>query len=54
MRRADIGSYLGMKIETVSRSLSSLQREGLIHVYDRTVLILDLPSLRRVLDGSMA
>jgi CRP/FNR family transcriptional regulator len=54
MRRADIGSYLGMKIETVSRTLSALQHEGLIHVHNRNVNIVDLASLRRVLEGDMA
>ena len=30
MTRAEIGNYLGMKLETVSRALSRLAREGLI------------------------
>ena len=46
MTREEIGSYLGMKIETVSRTLSKLQLEGKIDVNQRVVRILDLDGLR--------
>jgi CRP/FNR family transcriptional regulator len=46
MTREEIGSYLGMKIETVSRTLSKLQQEGKIDVNQRVVRILDLDGLR--------
>ena len=32
MSREEIGSYLGLKLETVSRTLSKFQHEGLIKV----------------------
>jgi CRP/FNR family nitrogen fixation transcriptional regulator len=32
MTRQDIGDYLGLTIETVSRTLSELEREGMIHI----------------------
>jgi CRP/FNR family transcriptional regulator len=52
MTRQDIGSYLGLKLETVSRSFSGLQRRGLIEVRQRRVRILDLARLRAALDPS--
>lgn len=41
MSREDIASYLGMVIETVSRTFSRLQDEGLINVRGRQLKILD-------------
>jgi CRP/FNR family transcriptional regulator, anaerobic regulatory protein len=41
MSREDIGSYLGLAIETVSRTLSKMQDEGLITVNGRDVQILN-------------
>ena len=49
MTRAEIGSYLGMKLETVSRLFSRFQREGLMTVRGREVKSLDLAGLRRLL-----
>lgn len=48
MSRLDIGSYLGMKPETVSRTFSHFQEAGLIHVKARAVEILALPKLREM------
>ena len=45
MKRSEIGSFLGMKIETVSRTFSMFQSEGLIHVSQRNVRILDAAGL---------
>jgi CRP/FNR family transcriptional regulator len=41
MTRGDIGSYLGLELETVSRMLSRLQREGAIGLNGRQVDIVD-------------
>lgn len=41
MSREDIGSYLGLVIETVSRTLSKMQDEGLISVNGRDIQILN-------------
>ncbi len=41
MQRQDIASFLGMTLETVSRSFSALHREGLVEVQGRTVRLLD-------------
>jgi len=41
MSREDIGSYLGLVIETVSRTLTRMQEDGLIAVRAREVRVLD-------------
>ena len=46
MSRLEIGSYLGLKLETISRAFSHLQEDGLVQVKARSVEILDLPRLR--------
>jgi CRP/FNR family transcriptional regulator len=49
MTREEIGSYLGLKLETVSRLFSRFQEEGLIAVEQKHVRILDIAGLQRVL-----
>ena len=48
MTREEIGSYLGLKLETISRVLSRFQQEGLIQVRNRYVRINDADALRRL------
>jgi CRP/FNR family transcriptional regulator, anaerobic regulatory protein len=50
MTRADIGSYLGMKLETVSRTLSAFQQQGLLAVDKKHVRIADLDALVRTFE----
>jgi CRP/FNR family transcriptional regulator len=50
MTREEIGSYLGLKLETVSRVFSKFQEEGLIAVQQRHIRILDTPGLKRVME----
>lgn len=50
MTREDIGSFLGMKLETVSRIFSRFHALGLICVQQRHVRILDAPGLRKMLE----
>ncbi len=45
MTRNDIGSYLGLKLETVSRLLSRFQQEGFIQVQGKSIALLDFPAL---------
>lgn len=49
MTREEIGSYLGLKLETVSRLFSQFQRDGLIEVEQKHVRIRDTAALERVL-----
>jgi CRP/FNR family transcriptional regulator len=51
MSRQEIGSYLGLKLETVSRTFSHFQDGGLIKVRARSVELLDLAALRSTLVG---
>lgn len=51
MTRQDIGDYLGLMPETVSRLLQQFQRAGYISVKLRQLQVLDLPALRRIADG---
>ncbi|MEJ5988898.1 fumarate/nitrate reduction transcriptional regulator Fnr [Ramlibacter sp. PS3R-8] len=50
MSRAEIGSYLGMKLETVSRTFSAFQHQRLLEVDKRHVRISDLDGLTRVFE----
>jgi CRP/FNR family transcriptional regulator len=45
MTREEIGSYLGLKLETVSRLFSRFQADKLIEVQQKHVRILDIPGL---------
>jgi CRP/FNR family transcriptional regulator len=45
MTREEMGSYLGLKLETVSRMFSKFMDEGLIEVKQRHVRILDAQAL---------
>lgn len=49
MTREEIGSYLGLKLETVSRAFSRFQEEGLIAVQQKHVRILDIGKLKRLM-----
>ena len=49
MTRDEIGSYLGLSLETVSRLFSRFQEEGLITVQQKHIRILDVPGLRCVM-----
>lgn len=48
MSREEIGNYLGLTLETVSRLFSRFAREGLITVSQREVKILDLAALKEL------
>jgi CRP/FNR family transcriptional regulator, anaerobic regulatory protein len=47
MTREEIGSYLGLKLETVSRAFSKFQQEALISVQQKFIRILDVGGLKR-------
>ena len=48
MTRQEIGSYLGLKLETVSRALSHFARNGLARVQQKSIELLDLKVLREI------
>ena len=50
MTREEIGSYLGLKLETVSRLFSKFQEDGLMEVNQKHVRIADIAGLERILD----
>lgn len=52
MTREEIGSYLGLKLETVSRTFSRFQEEGLLEVKQRQIRILDQEGLRKLMNGA--
>ena len=52
MTREEIGSYLGLKLETVSRSFSKFQDDGLLEVKQRQLRILDQAGLQKLVNSS--
>jgi len=50
MTREEIGCYLGLKLETVSRAFSKFQDEKLISVQQRRIRILDSAGLKKALE----
>lgn len=49
MKREEIGSYLGMKVETVSRIFSKFQELGLLNVQQKNIQIIDIQGLRDII-----
>jgi len=52
MTREEIGSYLGLKLETVSRAFSKFQEDGLIAVQQKHIRLFKLPALRQLIQQS--
>ncbi|MCP5286113.1 MAG: fumarate/nitrate reduction transcriptional regulator Fnr [Burkholderiaceae bacterium] len=52
MTREEIGSYLGLKLETVSRTFSKFQDEGFLEGKQRQIRILDQDGLQRLVNGA--
>jgi CRP/FNR family transcriptional regulator len=50
MTREEIGSYLGLKLETVSRAFSRFQEEGYIAVQQKHIRILDVAGLKSLMN----
>jgi CRP/FNR family transcriptional regulator len=50
MSRAEIGSYLGMKLETVSRTFSGFAQQRLLEVDKKHVRIVDLQGLQQAFE----
>ncbi len=54
MTREEIGTYLGLKLETVSRCFSKFQDAGILRVRQRQVTLLDPQALRRLVNAAGA
>jgi CRP/FNR family transcriptional regulator len=52
MTREEIGTYLGLTLETVSRCFSKLQGDGVLQVWRRHVTVLDPGALERLVNGT--
>jgi len=52
MTREEIGSYLGLKLETVSRTFSKFQEDGLLEVKQRQIRIMDQPGLQKLVNST--
>jgi len=48
MTREEIGSYLGLKLETISRTFSKFSEDGIIEVKQRYVKILNPDALKKI------
>ena len=51
MTREEIGSYLGLKLETVSRTFSRFVEEGIVEVKQRHVRILNADGLKLIVNA---
>lgn len=48
MTRQDIGNYLGLAFETVSRQLAHLQEIGMLHIENKNIRLLDINGLEKL------
>ncbi|WP_339502894.1 fumarate/nitrate reduction transcriptional regulator Fnr [Pseudomonas silesiensis] len=51
MRREEIGSYLGLRLETICRGIAHLRDQALVEVSGRDVKILNLEGLKQLIAG---
>ena len=49
MSRSDIGNYLGLAVETVSRIFSKFQEQGLLNTQRKEVQLRDINGLKRII-----
>jgi CRP/FNR family transcriptional regulator len=54
MTREEIGSYLGLKLETVSRTFSKFVEDGIIEVKQRHVRIVRTDALHEIVNSKMS
>jgi CRP/FNR family transcriptional regulator len=52
MSRHEIGNYLGLAVETVSRLFTRFQDDGLMHVDRKHIQLLDVGSLESLVGGA--
>lgn len=51
MRREEIGSYLGLRLETICRGIAHLRDQALVEISGRNVNILNLEGLKQLIAG---
>ena len=51
MRRDEIGSFLGLRLETVCRGIANLREHGLVEVTRRDVKIHNMDGLKQLVAG---
>lgn len=51
MTRQDVGNYLGLTIESISRLISKFRKQGLLAVEQRDVEVVDLAALKKLAAG---
>jgi CRP/FNR family transcriptional regulator len=51
MSRQEIGNYLGLTIETVSRLFTKFQRNGLVKIDRKSISLENLPAIHAICDG---
>lgn len=51
MRREEIGSYVGLRLETVCRSIGNLRNQGMAEISGRNVKIVDMERLQQFVAG---
>jgi CRP/FNR family transcriptional regulator len=54
MSRFDIGNYLGLTVETISRVFGRLQKTGVATIDNREIVLLQLDLLHQIADGKAA
>lgn len=54
MSREDIGNYLGLTIESISRIIARFRNRGLVRITNREVELLDLSTLRSISVGNLS
>lgn len=51
MRREEIGSYLGLRLETICRGIAHLRDQALVEISSRNVKILNMDGLKHLVTG---
>ena len=54
MTREEIGSYLGLKLETVSRTFSKFSDDGIVEVKQRQINIREAEALKRIVNSQVS